>query len=692
MDKYCAIDLGAYQTRVYFEDSSETQNKAFQSWILKDEQGRPLIGDSVAEDAKKHKMYHHVQSNFLKDMAANNHQERALVQSMFKELTVLFPELKQLNNIALVVPSYFNEVDTRTIKEIAKKENITIAEHTVSQGMAKATFLATDRRLPQGSRFAIYDWSASQFEFSVFEVLEEQQVKQLGKVSSIEISGYQVDEALWNSIAKKYKELRGRDLDLETFHYLDSQIQDLKDGLSQRDPFGLMITSGARNINVDISISELLDAIRPMLEQSYKFADEMLQKYPVQQLYLTGGVTQILSLQQSIQEHFQLESVKEAYKADMAVKGAVLYSKQLETQQREAQENLAKQQEQAQQQQAEADKHKAEAALLAAQLADSQRQAEATSRAAEETQRQAALIAAQQAEEQKRKLEEEHRRELEALQNQQTNNQPKKSSTTKIVIFSVIGTFVGLGILGVLTSKTPSTAQTAEVEHHSTEPVQAVDTAEAPAAEAIPEEPNAIEGENTSTASDEQVNQPNLQTGMHWNIKTIDLRRPQDSYDNVEFKLNDADENHYYLSKTIIGRSNNKTELVYDRSMNLISGATGSYSPALTYYDFPLYVGKTWDITSNVSGNNFKNTQSSKGEVEGWETISSPYWNDIKALKVVVVFDSYKDGELVSHGLDVSWYYPEIGRAIKSEEYSWNEKTQEWDKGREHYVFNFKQS
>ena len=206
------------------------------------------------------------------------------------------------------------------------------------------------------------------------------------------------------------------------------------------------------------------------------------------------------------------------------------------------------------------------------------------------------------------------------------------------------------------------------------------------------------EGEGASAVADteateppanvETVAAPQLTQGMKWDIKTTDYKDPKSSYPDVQYLVTQANQMGYTFQKGVVGRASSLVDLSYDTSLNLVGGRTGQYTPALHYYDFPLWVGKSWNVKSDVSNNTFKDVQNANGTVKGWETLSTAF-GDIKTLKIVVNFISYKEGVEVSRGLDVSWYSPDLGRAVQSEEYYWDAATSGWVKGREHHVFAF---
>lgn len=119
-------------------------------------------------------------------------------------------------------------------------------------------------------------------------------------------------------------------------------------------------------------------------------------------------------------------------------------------------------------------------------------------------------------------------------------------------------------------------------------------------------------------------------------------------------------------------KSGKSRTLVYDRSWNILetgdSVSVGmTYSPAIKYFDFPLYTGKNWKETSvELDKKSLKTrTHIVSGEVYEWGEIvvGAGKFNAIK----IVVNSEVIDGEKHSSGVDVSWYAPAIGRTIRSE-------------------------
>jgi hypothetical protein len=188
------------------------------------------------------------------------------------------------------------------------------------------------------------------------------------------------------------------------------------------------------------------------------------------------------------------------------------------------------------------------------------------------------------------------------------------------------------------------------------------------------------------------VDAPLLTQGSSWNYKVIDYVNPKNSFDNVSLNINQVTADGYIFEKEWVGSKRDIAYLDYDNHLNPRAGATGSYEPSLSYYDFPLVPGKTWNTTSKVLNHKYgmRDEMNFSGKVIGWEQISSPAWENVNALRIEVEIVSYKEGVIVSKELDVSWYEPEVGRAIKTLEYQWNDVTQSFGSPiRQQYVFTY---
>lgn len=267
-------------------------------------------------------------------------------------------------------------------------------------------------------------------------------------------------------------------------------------------------------------------------------------------------------------------------------------------------------------------------------------------------------------------------------------------------VFAAVFCIGGIGIYSYNKQKNEQEYYTSdepsyESSIHSESSVSAMDAAqaaEAAAADAAAAEDAAVTADVATSSDNNVVNEPLLTYGSNWTYKVVDYAKPENSYDNVRLSVSEVKPDGYTFYKEWIGTKRDPAVLDYDDHLNLRGGAIATYSPALSYYDFPLYEGKTWHSESEVIGHKYNTSDymTFDGKVVGWESVSSPEWSDINALRVEVEIITFKDNVEIARDLDVSWYEPDVGRAIKTLDYKWNTETQSYgNPTRMHYVVNY---
>ena len=264
----------------------------------------------------------------------------------------------------------------------------------------------------------------------------------------------------------------------------------------------------------------------------------------------------------------------------------------------------------------------------------------------------------------------------------------KKSMAPFIAGF--IASALTVGIIGYYAIWKESTRQAKEDIYLESVESEVPVTVAAEAADAA--EVAALESIQVAENSDEELEAPLVTIGSYWNYRVVDYVNPKNSYNHVNLTVSDVTDDGYIMVKDWIGTEREASMLWYDKELNLESGAVADYSPALAYYKFPLYEGKTWESDSRVDNHkyNINDRIHFSGRVIGWESISSPAWNDVRALRIEVEIVSYKDGAIVGRDLDVSWYEPKVGRAIKTLEYKWNDASGGYgDPQRMQYIFDY---
>lgn len=262
------------------------------------------------------------------------------------------------------------------------------------------------------------------------------------------------------------------------------------------------------------------------------------------------------------------------------------------------------------------------------------------------------------------------------------------------IAFGVFAAVIGIGIyLHVSDNKSND-----QVREYTSAPVDDLASDLYPADTVLPSEVSTLQNSsNMNVTSSEQISSmaeenndtdiaaPQVNVGDVWHMKTTDLRSKSGSYADVTFAVDQVNDEHIYITKTVTSRPDSATPLIYNSQMNLEQGKTGTYSPAMQYYEFPLHVGKEWSSTSTITGNTQKDHQKVDAKVAGWEIINTPL-GEFNALRIDSNYTSYLNDVIVSQGADKSWYVPELKRAARTEEYSLNDDTQEWVLSRVHEV------
>ena len=109
---------------------------------------------------------------------------------------------------------------------------------------------------------------------------------------------------------------------------------------------------------------------------------------------------------------------------------------------------------------------------------------------------------------------------------------------------------------------------------------------------------------------------------------------------------------------------------VYDRQWGLRASGYNTYTPALSYYAFPLYPGKRWGIESMVD--NFGAGQASKmageGVAAGFELIDTQAGQFV-ALKVLIDIETSDPGDAARRVKvrETHWYVRDMLRAVRVE-------------------------
>lgn len=333
MVNYAGIDLGGYHVSIVGQEEGNIPS-GFISWVY-GEADVAYIGELAGYRCAEANDFGHLNHNFLREI---NHKKQdkvlagvqvsafGLVALLFRKAGLEQPGLKSADYLTAAVPAYFSPDQHVAVFDAARQEGLTLTA-AISQGLAKAIYLLHNENFELGQVFAVYEWGATQFEFSVFRVLENKGLEVLASSSMDTVGGYACDQKYWDIVAEKYKAKRGKDLTALDFNVLSTQLISVKEEMSTaRSSIGFEI----KNHEISISQSEFEQRISGLLAQTIHCAESALRlaglsTTKVDSVYLTGGSGQISSVISELKKSFGSQ-VFQVYEKNMAASGARLFS------------------------------------------------------------------------------------------------------------------------------------------------------------------------------------------------------------------------------------------------------------------------------------------------------------------------------------------------------------------------------
>ncbi len=168
----------------------------------------------------------------------------------------------------------------------------------------------------------------------------------------------------------------------------------------------------------------------------------------------------------------------------------------------------------------------------------------------------------------------------------------------------------------------------------------------------------------------ERIAQPEIRIGDSYTYESINHTFPKLT-NTAERSVISIDGGTVYVRSVDLDKGHIR-HTYFDRSWNFLGSQTDSgdganYSPALKYYDFPLFEGKAWagDSTETNRKTGTTRRHEVQGRVLGREQVQIAL-GTFSAWKVELKTKMWDSGKLVE-GTDVSWYVPEVRRSVKSE-------------------------
>ena len=329
------IDVGHYCTKVIsseklWEQLAQEQQYSFLSKITQ-QASRVVVGDevlSVLEQSQQATVF----ENFLSEILVDNPYAYLCDQYVhgFDLAELLFKKAQYYEDqnlpVILSVASYLTGEEKFALALAAKRAQWQ-PKAVVASHLAKAIALMQKYRLEPESIFAVYDWGDRHFEVAIYKVGVQQKLELLASDYTLDVSGQKVNHKVWEIIARKYRQQRGRDLTESILAVQDSKVHQSK---LNADRYGRSSIE-VRDYTIDLEQHELDDALSDLIvltvqkvEQVYRKANVTAQM--LKHTYITGGVTKLQLIQKQLNEVLRGQLVVEN-SLGLEAKGAGLFGK-----------------------------------------------------------------------------------------------------------------------------------------------------------------------------------------------------------------------------------------------------------------------------------------------------------------------------------------------------------------------------
>lgn len=183
---------------------------------------------------------------------------------------------------------------------------------------------------------------------------------------------------------------------------------------------------------------------------------------------------------------------------------------------------------------------------------------------------------------------------------------------------------------------------------------------------------------NQAVAPSAVAQRPNLVPGDRWVTEVTDHQDARLNYRSERVVVSVDGGRVVTTAKTL--KSNYTRTVEYDPDWGLLAsrhpnGSTTTFSPALPYMQFPLQPGSEWSARSDeTAATGERKVHNINARVTGWEQVRS-LAGTFNALRIELSDRIEVDGSMVHEGKDVSWYVPSVKRSVRSEETSFDPKT-----------------
>ncbi len=281
------------------------------------------VPSAPGDEAKRHMG----STEKIYEIFGEKHTPVSISALILKKLKEDFEEVNgDIDTAVVTVPANFANEAREATAEAAKLAGLNV-ENIINEPTA-ATFACSVLSGEELSgKYVIYDFGGGTFDCSIAEV-QGQEIEILTSEGVQKLGGKDVDLALINLVAKKYKEETGKDLNSRSYSIL--QAEEDKKSLSDRE--SILVSINQEGF-VDITITrddfeEVISSLVLQAEMAVEVALDRLDLKPDQitDTVLVGGSTRIPLVKKSITKIFGKEPKLLGNPDELVALGAAIYA------------------------------------------------------------------------------------------------------------------------------------------------------------------------------------------------------------------------------------------------------------------------------------------------------------------------------------------------------------------------------
>ena len=282
------------------------------------------VPNGVGEEAKRHMG----STTKIYEIHGEKHTPVSISALILKKFKEDFENVHgPIDNAVVTVPANFANEAREATKEAAQMAGLNV-EHIINEPTAAAFACSVLSGVELSGKYIIYDFGGGTFDCSIADV-QGQDVEILTSEGVQKLGGKDLDLALTNLVAKKFKDETGNALDNKFYGIL--QAEEDKKMLSERNSILVSILSPEGVADLEITREEYEEVISSLIiqaEMAVEVALERIDLKPddIKDVILVGGTTRVPMVQKSIKKIFGKEPKLLGNPDEMVAVGAAIYS------------------------------------------------------------------------------------------------------------------------------------------------------------------------------------------------------------------------------------------------------------------------------------------------------------------------------------------------------------------------------